>query len=82
MKLTLDHNVVIDLVVGSPRVARLRDALTAQSHHAHVVEIGASEMRKRGVKPDRYDLFERLLGEAGLVDLPRLAPMAIWGVTF
>lgn len=82
MKLTLDHNVVIDLVIGSPRVAQLRDALIAQSHQAHVVEIGASEMRQRGVKPDRYDLFEQLLAQAGLGDLPRLAPMAIFDVTF
>ena len=82
MKLTLDHNVVIDLVVESARVARLRDVLAAQSHQAHVVEIGASEMRQRGIKPDRYDLFERLLVQAGLNDVPRLAPMLIWDVTF
>ena len=36
----------------------------------------------RGIKPDRYDLFEQLLAEGGIDDLPRLAPMAIWDVTF
>ena len=82
MKLTLDHNVVIDFVVGSPRVARLRDALSAESHQVHIVEIGASEMRRRGIRPDRYDPFEQLLAHAGLGNLPRLAPMAIYDVTF
>ncbi len=82
MKLTLDHNVVIDFSLGSPRVARVGDVLAAKSHQAHLVEIGASEMRRRGIKPDRYDLFEQLLAEGGIDDLPRLAPMAIWDVTF
>lgn len=82
MKLTLDHNVVIDLVNGSSNVERLRQAIAEDSHQAFVVEIGASEMRQRGVTPDRYDLFEQLLHEAGLALLPRLSPMMIWDVTF
>lgn len=82
MKLTLDHNVVIDLANGSPRVDRVRAALVEDSHHCFVVEIGASEMRQRGIKPNRYDLFEQLLQEAGIASLPRLAPMMIWDVTF
>ena len=82
MKLTLDHNVVIDFVIGSSRAASLKKLLKDPSSQAHVVEIGASEMRKFGVKPDRYDLFEQLLSQAGLAELPRLAPMAIWDVTF
>lgn len=82
MKLTLDHNVIIDLANGSKNVARLRQVLSGNGHQAFVVEIGASEMRQRGIKPDRYDLFERLLEEAGIASLPRLAPMMIWDVTF
>lgn len=39
-------------------------------------------MRRRGIRPDRYDLFEQLLAHAGLGNLPRLAPMAIYDVTF
>ncbi len=39
-------------------------------------------MRQRGIKPDRYDLFEQLLAQGGLSNLPRLAPMGIWDVTF
>lgn len=82
MKLTLDHNVIIDLANRSTNVARLREVLADDRHQAHVVEIGASEMRQRGVKPDRYDLFEQLLEDAGIASLPRLAPMMIWDVTF
>jgi hypothetical protein len=82
MKLTLDHNVVIALANRSSNVDRLRAAITDGSHQAFVVEIGASEMRQRGVKPDRYDLFEQLLCEAGIASLHRLSPMMIWDVTF
>lgn len=82
MKLTLDHNVIIDLANGSPNVVRLCKVLADNRHQAHVVEIGASEMRQRGIRPDRYDLFEHLLEEAGISSLPRLAPMMIWDVTF
>lgn len=82
MKITLDHNVIIDLANGSANVVRLREALACNRYQAFVVEIGASEMRQRGIKPDRYDLFERLLEDAGIASLPRLIPMMIWDVTF
>jgi hypothetical protein len=82
MKITLDHNVVIDLANRSPNTGRLRQLLADGMHQPHVVEIGASEMRRRGIRPDRYDLFEELLGQAGLETAPRLAPMMIWDVTF
>lgn len=82
MKLTLDHNVIIDLAHGCANVARLREILVANEHEAYVVEMGASEMRKMGVRPDRYDLFEELLKQAGVESLPRLTPMMIWDVTF
>lgn len=82
MKLTLDHNVIIDLANGSENVARIREMLVGGEHKVYVVEIGASEMRKRGIRPDRFDLFEELLDKAGIRDLPRLMPMMIWDVTF
>jgi len=77
MKLTLDHNVIIDLVNGAENVARLREMLADERYQAYVVEIGASEMRQRGIRPDRFDLFEKLLDEAGIRALPRLMPMMI-----
>lgn len=82
MKLTLDHNVIIDLAYGSANIARFREMLADKQHQAHVVEIGASEMRQRGIRPDRFDLFEELLDTAGIRALPRLMPMMIWDVTF
>ena len=82
MKATLDHNVVIDFANHSQNVERLRELLSHGSVEAQVVEIGASEMRARGIRPDRYDLFEDLLREAGLESVPRLMPLMIWDVTF
>jgi hypothetical protein len=82
MKITLDHNVIIDLANGSENIARLREVLADKEHQAYVVEIGASEMRQRGIRPDRFDLFEELLEKAGIRELPRLMPMMIWDVTF
>ena len=82
MKLTLDHNVIIDLANRSPRVDKVRTALEDGSHQGFIVEIGASEMRQRGIQPDRYDMFEELLREVGIDSLPRLAPMMIWDVGF
>ena len=82
MKITLDHNVIIDLANGSANAARLREILDDQQHETYVVEIGASEMRQRGIRPDRFDLFDELLDEAGIRALPRLMPMMIWDVTF
>jgi hypothetical protein len=82
MKLTLDHNVIIDLVNNSPNVRSLRDSVASGAYDAYVVEIGASEMRRRGIRPDRFDLFKELLAEAGIGSIPRLIPMMIFDVTF
>ena len=82
MRLTIDHNVIIDLAKDSPNIKRLREVLADERHQVYVVEIGASEMRKRGIRPNRIDLFEELLEEAGIRRLPRLMPMMIWDVTF
>jgi hypothetical protein len=60
----------------------LREVLRTGDCEIYVVEIGASEMRQRGIRPDRYDLFEELLEEAGVRSLPRLLPMKTWDVTF
>jgi hypothetical protein len=39
-------------------------------------------MRKKGVRPDKYEKFEELLAKAGIGHLPRLNPMMLLGVTF
>lgn len=82
MNITLDHNVVIDFVNGTSRVGNLRAQIAAGAYEPFVVEIGASEMRERGIQPDRYDLFEALLREAGLESAPRLPPLGMYDVTF
>ena len=82
MKVTLDHNVLIDLVNQSTRVDAFRDGISRGTIHPFVVEVGASEFRERGVRPERYDLFEELLCAAGLGVAPRLSPIGIWDVSF
>lgn len=82
MKITLDHNCLIDLACGTQTGACIRELLAKPTSQPYVVNIGASEMRERGIRPDRYDLFEELLQAAGVSDAPRLNPAMIWDVTF
>jgi hypothetical protein len=65
MKITLDHNCIINL-----------------HNQCFVVNIGASEMLEKGVRPDLYEKFEELLESAGIAHLPRLNPAFIFDVTF
>lgn len=82
MKVTLDHNCIIH-VENATDVGRAVQAVVANiTYECFVVNIGASEMRARGVRPDRYDKFEELLTETGLHQLPRLNPMMILDITF
>src|ERR1700743_3177660 len=82
MKTTLDHNVIIDLATASPRVEPLKAAIARGQVGPFVAEVGASEFRERGIQPDRYDLFEELLGQAGLATAGRLNPIMVWDVSF
>lgn len=82
MKVTLDHNCIINLERRTDIGARIKTVLDDPSNECFIVNVGASEMRERGVRPDRYDLFEDLLEIAGIGHLPRLNPMAIYNVTF
>ena len=82
MKVTLDHNCIIDALQSTDVGRKVQAIATDPTYSCYVVDIGASEMRRRGVRPDRYDLFERMLEEAKLDHLPRLAPMGIWDITF
>lgn len=82
MKVTLDHNCVIDLANRTTTGDLVRKLVRNENYQCFVVNIGASEMRKRGVEPSRYDKFEELLSEGGIDHLPRLDPLAIWDITF
>ena len=82
MKITLDHNCIINLVNETEIGNKVRNIVSNEMHECFVVNIGASEMRERGVLPDHYDKFEELLQLAKIDNLPRLNPMIIFDVTF
>ncbi|HBA27742.1 MAG TPA: hypothetical protein DCY98_10215 [Nitrospinae bacterium] len=82
MKITLDHNCIIHLENDTDVGKAVRAIVTSIANECFVVNIGASEMRKKGVRPDRYEKFEELLGQVGISHLPRLNPMVILDVTF
>ena len=82
MKITLDHNCIIDLLKENAKGAKIKTLISSGACDCYVVDIGASEMIERGVCPDRYDTFEQLLFTAGIAHLPRLSPMFIPDVTF
>jgi hypothetical protein len=82
MKVTLDHNCIIH-VENATSVGHAVQAIVANpTYECFVINIGASEMRAKGVRPDKYEKFEELLGNTGLAHLPRLNPMLIFDVTF
>lgn len=83
MKITFDHNCIIDaLESDSPSGREIRSIVAERKFDCAVTDLGASEMRQLGIRPDRYDLFEQLLVDAGMDSLTRLQPMMIWNVTF
>ena len=82
MKITLDHNCIIHLANRTNIGAEIRAIVDGKSNECFVVNIGASEMLKKGVRPDHYDKFEELLASSGISHLPRLNPMMILDVTF
>lgn len=82
MKITLDHNCIINLERRTETGLLVKSIVGNPSHECFVVNIGASEMRARGVKPESYESFEKLLVAAGIDHLPRVNPMLIVDVTF
>jgi len=82
VKITLDHNCIIDLRNDTQIGKVVRSIVKSPANNCFVVNIGASEMRKEGVRPDKYEKFEQLLDKAGVAHLPRLNPMVIFDVTF
>lgn len=82
MKITLDHNCIINLENKTGIGKTISEILSDESNECYIVNIGASEMREMGIFPDRYDLFEELLKSANINHLPRLNPMGIFDVTF
>ena len=82
MKVTLDHNCIIHLQNRTDVGKKIKAIVQDEGNQCFVVNIGASEMRKQGVRPDHYEKFEELLDMAGISHLPRLDPFMVWDVTF
>jgi hypothetical protein len=82
MRITLDHNCIIHLEQRTEIGVHVEEVVASATNQCFVVNIGASEMRERGVRPDHYERFEELLAAARIEHLPRLDPMVILGVTF
>ena len=82
MKLTLDHNCLIDLENGGAVADAIRAILAKTEHQCFVVNVGASEMQRFDVRPDNYAAFENLLIRIGVANLPRLDPIGFYGMTF
>lgn len=82
MRITLDHNCILHLKQHTAVGSQIEAIIANPQNQCFVVNIGASEMREQGVRPDHYDRFEELLSKSGIAHLPRLNPMGIYGVTF
>ena len=82
MKITLDHNCIIDLHRATAVGDKIKEIVRNPQYQCFVVNIGASEMLPLGVTPENYSAFDELLASVGIADLPRLNPMGIWNVTF
>jgi hypothetical protein len=82
MKITLDHNCIIHLENRTNIGKKVEAIVHDGRNQCFVVNVGASEMREQGVRPDQYGKFEELLEKAGIAHLPRLHPLMIWDVTF
>jgi hypothetical protein len=82
MKITLDHNCIIYLERRTEIGLLVKSIVENPSNECFVVNIGASEMRARGIRPDSYERFEELLVAARIDHLPRVNPMLIFDVTF
>lgn len=82
LKVTLDHNCIIDLERKNEVGKLIESAVLDDRYQCFVVNMGASEMHKNGIQPDRYDIFEKLLADVRISHLPRLNPMLQFDVTF
>lgn len=82
MKITLDHNCIINLENNTETGKEIQKIVENTAYRCFVVNIGASEMLKMGIRPDNYGKFEELLIRSGISHLPRLNPMLILDVTF
>jgi len=79
---TLDHNILLDIKHNNEWGKLIYPKITDSPDTFNIINIGASELRLGGARPDRYDLFEAFLKEIGLSNLNRLNPLALIDITF
>lgn len=79
---TLDHNVLIDIENKTEAGIHMHGQVNAKPNEFSIVNIGASELRIRGIRPDSYSLFESFLESIGLHNLRRLDPLGLIDITF
>jgi hypothetical protein len=82
MKITLDHNCIINLDRQTAIGSQVKSIIENKNNQCFVINIGASEMREKGIIPEHYELFEELLTTLQIAHLPRLDPMLLLDVTF
>jgi len=62
MKITLDHNCIIHLVNQTEIGTKVKAIISDKGNECFVVNIGASEMREKGVRPVSEKLSEAEFG--------------------
>ena len=82
MKVTLDHNCLIHIKQNSPEGQIIKSLLNQSELEFYVVNIGSSELRQGGIRPDSYSTFEDFLNKINLHELSRLNPMGLVDITF
>lgn len=79
---TLDHNILIDLKDENEIGELIAAKIAKEPHQYCVVNIGASELRQGGVRPDNYEKFEFFLRSIKIDHLQRLNPLCLIEFTF
>lgn len=82
MRITLDHNCLIDVANNSEVGQCVLEIVRSEFTECFVVNVGASEMIDRGVVPNDYGTFSDFLESIGLAHLKRLNPVGVFNVTF
>jgi len=85
MRLTLDHNCLIDLEENRPSAPALRELIElhrAARIQVFVGSISASENLPGKVAPDSYAQFKERLDRLGINELPHLLPVSRVGLSF
>ena len=70
MRVTLDHNCLIDVANATDLGRQVLAVSESPEYECYIVNIGASEILKRGVRPNNYATFDAFLTEIEWMQLP------------